>query len=215
MLSAGEGAMSRTARAAGCPAPFLRQPARFDILSRRVPRLGGACGADERAAADEILRRLHDLNACVGDFRAGLKLFEHAEANAAFAWSWAPIACHDSGRALARFREALKGLRAALKSSASMKGARKALRPVEERFAVAFPTERVARNGGGRGEAAGALPRRHDDMADAAIVAQVSRAGRDVRHALGGRAIRFELSEQTLWRLVAMRNDAFSAFEGE
>jgi hypothetical protein len=205
---------ARAARAAGCPAPFLRQPARFDILSRRVPPLGGADGADERAAADEVLGRLHDLNAYVGDFRAGLKLFEHAEANAEFAWSWAPIACHDSGRALAKFREALKGLRAALKASASMKGARKALRPVEERFAVAFPTERAARNGGGRGEAA-ALPRRHDDMADAAIVAQVSRAGREVTHALGGRAIRFELSDETLWRLVAFRNEVFAAFEGE
>ena len=223
MLSTGDPATSDPPPGRrGSLGPFLKPPVRFDILSRRVPSLGQAA-EDERAAVEEIIRWLAALNAYVGDFRAGLKLLDHADAHAEFAWSWGPIACRDAGVALVNFHGALKGMREALKLCRSLKAAQKGLRPVEQRFAATFPTARAGRNGvgGGTGRRAGGtggesrspLPRRHDDMCDAAIAAHVSRAGRRVTHSLDGRAIRFELSEHTLWRLVAFRNEVFAVFE--
>jgi hypothetical protein len=190
---------------------FLRQPARFDILSRRVPALGG--GAEEEGEAREaIARRLGDLNGSIGDFRAGLELMKLAEAHAAFQRSWAPIACRDAARALINFRAALKAIGEAVKESRALKRVPRGLKPVERRFAADFPIARARRTA--RLAAAGApLVRRHDDMCDAVIAAHVSHAGRRVRHASDGRELRFELSEHSLWQLVALRDAAFAAFE--
>jgi len=194
---------------------FGRRPARFDILSKRLPQLADAGGLDEPEAADEIVELLVAMNAQVGEFRAGLELFNHAEARAGFARNWGPIACRDAGAALFDFRDALKQMVAALAERRSLRRARAGLRSVEKRFAAAFPTARARRDGtvpGSEGPDA-PVPRPHDDMCDAAILANVARAGRCVTHARDGRAIRFELSERSLWTLVGLRNDAFGAFE--
>jgi hypothetical protein len=199
----------RSAGSAGALGLFLRQPARFDILSRRLPELAGA--DHEHDAVAEIARRLGDLNGTIGDFRAGLELMNLAEARGAFRASWAPIACRDAALALTNFRAALTAIGAALKGVRSLKGVAPRLRPVARRFASEFPAARAGRaprNGGG-----GPPLRRHQDMCDAAIVAEVAHAGRSVRHRSEGRELRFELSEHSLWRLVALRDEAFAAFE--
>lgn len=200
---------AQSADHAGAGAPFGKQPERFDILSRRVPAL--AVEEEEREAVDAIARLLGELNAHVGDFRAGLTLLDHADRNSAFAWSWAPIACRDAGAALMRFRLALSQMHEALASCPSLKPARKTLKPVQRRFAEAFPSGRGKQNGAAR--TARVPPRAHADMCDAAILARVSRAGRRVTHSLDGKAIRFELSERSLMRLVKLRDEAFAAFE--
>jgi hypothetical protein len=199
---------------AAAPGAFLRQPPRFDILSRRVPALGGADdGGQEREAADEIARLLGELNAFVGDFRAGVELLDYADSRADLAHNWGPIACRDGAVALIAFRDALRGLVAALGRHPPLRQVRRALRPVERRFAAAFPTARAGRATGRAGASAAPMPRRHDDMCDAIIVANVSRRGRAVRHRESGREIRFELTEHALWQLVALRNEAFLAIE--
>jgi hypothetical protein len=116
--------------------------------------------------------------------------------------------------ALLGFRDSLRGLVAALGSHASLRRARRTLRPVERRFAAVFPTTRAAR-GNGRASVPSdtPTPRRHDDMCDAVILARVTLHGRAVRHRGDGREIRFELTEHALWQLVALRNDAFLAVE--
>jgi hypothetical protein len=197
------------------PGPFLRQPPRFDILSRRVPALGGADdGEEEREAADEIARLLGELNAFVGDFRAGVELLDYSESRPDLAHNWGPIACRDGALALIGFRDALHGLVAALGRHALLRQARRALRPVERRFAAAFPSTRAGRAAcRASRSAATPLPRQHDDMCDAIILANVSRRGRAVRHRESGREIRFELTEHALWQLVALRNEAFAAVE--
>ena len=213
MLGTGDHAVCGNA---GPFAPFLKEPARFDLLSRRVPALNGAGAAAEREALAEIARLLGGLNAYVGDFRAGLKLLDYADAHAEFAWSWGPIACRDAGAALTNFRAALKQMAEALKRCPSRAGAKRAIRPVEQRFSAAFPSARARRNGsaaGAGGNPASPPTRRHDDMCDARILAGVSREGRRVRHASNGRQMSFELSEHALWMLVAFRNEAFAAFE--
>lgn len=195
-------------------APFLKQPARFDTLSRPVPALPvTAAQKSEREAIDEIAQVLGELNAYVGDFHAGLSLLDHAEANAAFAWSWGPIACRDAGAALTSFRDALKRIEEALKRCPALKRERRAMRAVERQFSAAFPSARARRNGRARNGEKTALPRPHDAMSDAALGADVSRNGRRVAHARDGRETRFELSEHSLWRLVALRNEAFAVFE--
>ncbi len=209
MLATGNG----TSGHAGPFAPFLKQPVRFDILSRRVPPLDARGTATEREAIEEIVRLLGDLNAYVGDFRAGLKLLDHAEANETFAASWGPIACRDASVSLTSFREALKRMVEALRRCPSLKRAAQAIRPVEKRFVTAFPAAR-ARNGRGVGSSARNAPPQHrNGMCDATIRAAISREGRRVLHATKGREMRFELSEQSLWRLVAFRNEVFGAFE--
>lgn len=197
-------------RRAGALALFLRSPERFDILSRRVPAL--VAGEGEREAAAEVSRRLGDLNATIGDFRAGLELMKLAEAASAFRRSWGPIACRDAALALTNFRAALKAIDVALKGAKSLRRARARLRPVERRFAADFPTVR-ARKAAPSGAANGAThPRRHDHMSDAVIVAEVAHDGRSVRHRGDGRELRFDLSEHSLWRLVALRDEVFAAF---
>jgi hypothetical protein len=193
--------------------PFLRQPARFDILSRRVPPFEGADPTGD--AIGEISMRLADLNGYVGDFRAGLELLKHADGHAAFARNWGPIACSDAAMALRGFRHTLRLIVEAMKQCRAPMAARNALRSVDQRFAQAFPLFRAGRNGG-RGNGGGAGPhgpRRHHDMCDAAILANVTQDGRLVAHSSDGKAIRFELSEQGLWQLVSFRDEVFAAFE--
>lgn len=208
MLMTGESALKGRA---GSFRPFLKQPERFDILSRRVPALAGAGAKGERDACEEIERLLGDLNAFVGDFRAGLELMQLADAHAAFARSWGPIACRDAAMALRRFRDALRQIDDALKDCPPLKSARKGVRAAEKRFAGSFPMAR-GRRSGAPGNGNGTLPRPHGDMSDAAIVADVSRSGRHVAYSSDGRAIRFELAEEALWQLVALRDETFAAF---
>jgi hypothetical protein len=208
MLVTGE---SATRGCAGPFRPFLKQPSRFDILSRRVPALAGAGAKEERDAREEVERLLGDLNAFVGDFRAGLELMQLADAQVAFARSWGPIACRDAAMALRRFRETLRQIDEALKDCPSLKGARKGARAAEKRFTGRFPMARGKRNGMAR-NGNGTPPRPHGDMADGAIVADVSRSGRRVAYSSDGRAIRFELAEAALWQLVTLRDEAFAAF---
>jgi hypothetical protein len=195
---------------------FLRQPDRFDILSRRVPALGrqgfGGEGEGERAAREAIARRLGALNAAIGDFRAGLELLDHAETHGACERSWGPIACRDAAMALLRFRAALKAIGEALKGVKPVRGTRARLKSVERRFAADFPIARAGR-AGARAGGGGGPPRRHNDICDAVIAAHVSRAGRIVTHLGNGKALRFELSEPSLWRLVVLRDAAFAVFE--
>lgn len=200
---------------ARAPAPFLRRPPRFDILSRRVPELGGEGAAEARGQSGEIKQLLGDLNAFVGDFRAGMELLDYAETRADLAHNWGPIACRDAAVALIGFRDALRGLVAALGRDPALRPARRALRPVERRFASIFTTARAAQNGVrcASAQSQSPMPRRHDDMCDAIILAHVSRRGRTVQHNKNGRALRFELTEHALWQLVALRNEAFAAIE--
>jgi hypothetical protein len=201
---------------AAAPGPFLRRPPRFDILSRRVPELGGAGAAEEqREQAGEIARLLGQLNAFVGDFRAGVELLDYADSRADLAHNWGPIACRDAAVALLGFRDALRGLMAVLGRDPALRPARRALRPVERRFAAIFPAIRAGRNGTRHAspQSQSPMPRHHNDMCDATILAHVSRRGRTVRHKKNGRELRFELTEQALWQLVALRNEAFAAIE--
>jgi hypothetical protein len=200
-----------TGRRAGFEA-FLKQPARFDILSRRIPALAEAVTDDARG---EIRDRLADLNGFVGDFRAGLELSKHADGHVAFARSWGPIACSDAALALRGFRGTLRLILEALKHGGAPSGTRGTLRSVDQRFAEAFPVSRAPRNGSKR-EKQGAgshAPRRHHDICDAAILAHVTQDGRLVAHSRDGKAIRFELSEEGLWQLVSFRDEVFAAFE--
>jgi hypothetical protein len=213
MLDTGNDAVSEAeaSNPAVSLAVFLREPDRFDILSRRVPALGTAAAAQgERTALAAIERRLGELNAALGDFRAGLTLFELAETNAAFQRSWGPIACRDAALALTKFRAAVKAIGEALKACPTLRGARTRLRPVERRLAEEFP---VTTRGASRAGAQDQAPAVHGAMCDAAIAADIFRAGRRVSHARDGRALHFTLSEASLWRLVALRDEAFAVFE--
>jgi hypothetical protein len=208
MLVTGESAMRGRA---GPFRRFLKQPTRFDILSRRVPALAGAGAKEERDAREEVERLLSGLNAFVGDFRAGLELLGLADTHTAFARSWGPIACRDAAVALRRFRDTLRQIDDALKDCPPLNIARKAVRAAEKRFAGRFPMARGRSNGATR-NGNGKQPHPHGDMADATIVADVSRSGRRVAYSSDGRAIRFDLAEEALWQLVALRDEAFAAF---
>ncbi len=128
--------------------------------------------------------------------------------------SWGPIAARDAALALAAFRASLKAIGEALKGVRSLRGTQARLKPVERRFAAEFPMVRAGRaaaNGHANGEAP---PRGRGAMSDAILLAEIAHEGRNVQHRSEGRELRFELSERSLWRLVALRDAAFAAFEG-
>lgn len=186
---------------------FMRPPERFDALSRRVPPAGSRASHGGATHA-EALRRLAELNACVGDFKAGLDLFELAQQQKAFSASWVPTACRDAGRALARFRAALQAITAALSEDPAARDAKRDIGRVERRFSEVFPASR-------RKPADSAQPCavRHRDIEDAGPLDDVLLAGRSATYLGCEPPIRFDLGRDTLWRLVALRDAAFAVFE--